>query len=451
MKLFLLFLGLTFIGLAFGSFYYTNIRSADNQAVVSTSTTPVNSIYVYREYGDVFYKNKTQSSYTKISNQKVLIANYASVKTGDGRGYVIFPDNSTITLSSSTEIEINYEPTKISIMQLLGSTYHRVTALATGNKYEIRTPNTLAAIRGTKLAVIYNPIIKRTLVAVTEHSVEVTSTKDDGTMSRAPIMVQERSAAEIQSATSTSKTTTTPTTGGSVTVRPIVEVKEIKNFIDENRLIDKSYDATPQDERRVFIERIIDALQKDTESQGTLPSTTLEIKAETRVETVTRVIQEVTRSEALTSKKTTISIPDTDIVVSSSQKEPVPSLPTVTKVTSSVSTNTEDPKLITLKSFMLTEQRPTATEQAFVDSFYTQYEKLFLVNDPVTYCRNLGSITAQDMVSRLLLITNTAGYILPNQTELITFATELINACNDGSMGAQASKFKIRFDVAYSF
>ena len=95
MKLSYILFGLVLLGLVGGSFYYTNMRHDDMNVTVATSTQMTESIYVYKEYGDISFKNKTASTYTQVPDKKMLIANYSSVKTGDGRGYVIFPDNSS--------------------------------------------------------------------------------------------------------------------------------------------------------------------------------------------------------------------------------------------------------------------------------------------------------------------------------------------------------------------
>ena len=436
MKLSYILFGLVLLGLVGGSFYYTNMRHDDMNVTVATSTQMTESIYVYKEYGDISFKNKTASTYTQVSDKKMLIANYSSVKTGDGRGYVIFPDNSSITLSSSTEIEISYEPTKTSIMQLLGSTYHRVTSLATGNKYEVRTPNTLAAVRGTKLAVTYNPKTKKTFVAVTEHTIEVTQTKEDGSIAKAPVLIQEGNLAEVQSSTSTAQTSSTQL-GGSVTVRKNDEVNDIKILIEENKPLDKEYDKTPLEERKQLMEKIIDSLQKES---STTKSTNegAETKPETRTETVIRVIKQVDTTTRSVEKTLPTTVKEEIKVVTPLQSEVA-----ATKVSEVVSTR----KLIIFTA----SEDPSKEEETFVNSFYTMYERLYLVDDAQVYCKNIGNKSAKEMLASLLTITNQAGYILPDQTELLSFGTDLTNACADGSISNKSSSFKTRFDTAYPY
>lgn len=441
MKLFYIFLGIAVFSLAGASFYYTNLKKEETHFNVATSTPQAESIYIYREYGDISFKNKAASTFTSVTDTKMTIANFATVKTGNGRGYVIFPDNSSIALSTSTEIQISYEPTKISIMQLLGSTYHRVTSLATGNKYEVRTPNTLAAIRGTKLAVIYNPNLKKTYIAVTEHQVEVTPTKEDGTLSNAPVMVQERSLADIQSSTSTPKIgTSTLMSSVKMVMRSNDDVKEIKIFIDENKIIDKAYDKTPLEMRKEFLEKLINSLQK--ESLQTPPSgENSSLKIESRIDILNRVIKQITSTiKTPTSVTPQASVPVT--TAGTNTLTPVKVQP-VTPITIG-----ETKKLVELPTNV---EEFTPEQEDFINSFYITYERYFLVDDPQAYCKRLGTITPKDMVASLLAISNKAGFIMPKQAELSSFATDLVSACADGSIQNKATTFKTRFDVTYSY
>lgn len=440
MKLFYILLGLGLIGLTFGSFYYTNMRKDTVGYTSTTSTSPTESIYVYREYGDVSFKNKTASTYTQVGNEKMLIHNYSSVKTIDGRGYVIFPDNSVITLSTSTEIEINYTPTKVSIMQLLGSTYHRVTTLAKGSTYEVRTPNTLAAIRGTKFAIVYNPTIKKTLVAVTEHSVEVTQTKENGATLRAPVMVQEGSLAEVKSSTSTQTIgTSTSRDGGSVTMKTTSEVLEMKQFIEENKIIDKVYDKTPLDERTKSLEIIIKSLQKVEETSSS------PVTSETRIETVTKVMSTI--KNITPSKTTQETTPITTVPTTPTTKIEVVPTTRVTSTTIIPVVQTQS----SLRELPVSDEELTPADEAFVNTFYTIYERYFLIDTPSSYCIQIKGMSSKDIMTTLLAVTNKAGIILPKQIELTAFATDLVTACADGTLANKASTFKTRFDTTYPY
>lgn len=429
MKVFYTLLGLAIFSLAGFSFYYTNIKKEDSSFKAVTNSSQTELIYIYREYGDVSFKNKTASTFTPVGEEKLTIANHATVKTGNGRGYVFFPDNSSITLSSSTEIEIHYEPTKISILQLIGTTYHRITSLANGNKYEIRTPNTLAAIRGTKLAVSYNEKLKKTYVAVTEHQVEVTPTKEDGTVTEAPVMVLEGSVADIQSSTSTNKTgTTTPPTNQKMIIRLADEVKEIKPFIEENKRIDKEYNNTPNEHKQEFLEKIIN-LQEQKEVDSPLS----EKNPEKQTETLNNIFKEPTT-------ETTQTVPE---VKEQSKKATIKN--------NSLTEATASPTTKTLKDLPLDVEEFTQEQENFIDSFYAVYETYFFVDEPTSYCKRLGTTSAKDMIASLLAVSTRAGYTLNKQTELSMLATDLVAACADGTMGDKVTKFKTRFDTTYPY
>ena len=459
MKQLYILLGLVLFALACTSFYYTNIQSESNKVIVTADDPTKGSIYIYREYGEISFKNKSDTTDTSVGDTKMLVANYTSVKTGDGRGYVVFPDNSSIALSSSTEIEIQYEPTKISIMQRLGSTYHRVTTLTAENKYEVRTPNTLATVRGTKLAVTYNPITKKTYIAVTEHRVEVTKTKEDRTINGAPVMIQEGSLAQIQSATSTPKNASnTREISSTVTIFKNEEIPEIKELINENSSLDQEYDKVPFNARKEFLEKIIHLLSSEkhdvSDISNNLSSSTQNnlSKKETRPEIVTRVLKQSTRKEVT-------SLSTTSVPPSSPSPKLVPTIKTVTDSSApeiqpttggGVSSETAVTARTQLKPYTISED-PTLAEQSFSDTFYNTYERLYLVDDPVSYCTRLGLTSAKSMLSLLTDTTKKAGYLLPKEAELLSFGTDLVSACADGSISSKVQTFKTQFDTTYPY
>ena len=130
-------------------------------------------IYVFVESGNVFVKENKDATYVPVSEKKIAIKTGAYVKTEIGNAHILFPDNSVISLSENSELEINYTKHRISVNQLAGDTYHRVQKLASGNTYEVSTAGTLAAVRGTKFAVRYNAKSKKAKVAVLESVVAV--------------------------------------------------------------------------------------------------------------------------------------------------------------------------------------------------------------------------------------------------------------------------------------
>ncbi len=447
MKQFYFLLFISLIGLASWSFYYSNIQKKSTYSVATTSSLPNEGFYLYREYGEVLFKKLPSDTYTLLTNPKVILTNHVSVKTGDGRGYIIFPDNSSIAISSSTEVEITYTPTKITVQQYSGSTYHRVIQLATKNKYEVRTPNSLSTVMGTKFGIIYNKNAKKTFVIVTEHNVEVTKTKEDSVIMGAPVIAQEGSFVELQSATTTILTGTS--SNEKVTVRNINEDKEVAFFVEENKTIDKEYDAITSTLQRIFLEKMISALQKDAEQKNKdadiayseelnpLP------KIENRTITLKRVLKEISQgssSPIIIKKK-----PETYQETSSS---------------TNVSTTKKYPQEVepqpqsgggTLRNISTLAEELTPEDELFIDSFYNVYEKYYLVEDPTLYCKNIGTISGEGIMSNLLLVTNKANVILPNQPELTLFAQDLVAACKNGTMTAKVADFKAKFDVLYPY
>jgi hypothetical protein len=143
--------------------------------------TPIasgSSINLYKDSGVVYYKKTTSSEYQILSGLSVELTDGAFVKTEAGRAHVIFPDNSLLSIDENTTIQISYSPTKTSIFQTIGNTYHRVNKLQGNSEYEVKTPGTLAAVRGTKFAVSYFPETKTSKVAVTESRVAVSKLRD---------------------------------------------------------------------------------------------------------------------------------------------------------------------------------------------------------------------------------------------------------------------------------
>ena len=299
-------------------------------------------------------------------------------------------------------------------------------------------------MHGTKLAVIYDPIIQRTYVAVTENNVEVTGTYDNGTMNKAPVMVQEGSFAHVQSPIVSSKNaSSTENLLGTVTVGKNEEVPEIKEFISKNSTLDVRYDAAPLVGKKEFIEKAIDSLKEEAPKE--LPT-----------EVTIKTFNEPNKKEPVASK----AVPT---LTSTASPYDTPSKKTAAVLVSS-SSETQPPasggggftvvpvEVVTkqLKSFTLNDTL-SQEEQSFSDAFYTTYEQLYFVDDPITYCKRLGQMSAKSMVSSLTTITEQAGYILPKQDELVSFATDLVAACADESMNNKAQNFKIRFDTAYPY
>src|SRR3990167_4117051 len=83
-----------------------------------------------KETEEVFYK-KDNGEYQQVTVEDTEVPNGSFVKTGEsGLAHVILPDESMISLSKSTEMQINYNSSKTSIIQTLGSVWYRVQKIA---------------------------------------------------------------------------------------------------------------------------------------------------------------------------------------------------------------------------------------------------------------------------------------------------------------------------------
>ncbi len=183
MKKLLLLIG--FVVVLMTLFFY--VYRPASLTYVADNTVPLpeeKAILLYPESGDVSFKLKSDDQFIIATTSPTEIPNGSIIHTDTGRASVLLPDNSSITLAENTEITVNYSPSKVSMYQTFGTTYHRVEKLITGASYQVQTAGTLAAVRGTKFVVSYDKKIKKTKVAVTESKVEVTTiTKATSTVS----------------------------------------------------------------------------------------------------------------------------------------------------------------------------------------------------------------------------------------------------------------------------
>lgn len=423
------------VGLVFGSFYYVNFKK-QNSTYTSKDTTPQNEpLYVYKKSGEMTFKNKSSAVFLPVSETKLKIESSATVKTSDGLGYVLLPDNSSISLASSTEIQITYSQDTIIVTQVSGVTYHRITPRTLGEKYEIKTPNSKSIIHGTKVAVAYNSEQKKTYVAVTEHSVEVTPTKETGEVSNAPVIIQDGSTAYIQSSTSSK---TAPEERGLLTVLDTSEVKELESFLQNNIRTDVGYSTIKLNRTVNSSDAIIDMLTK--EFKGSDTSTTQSPSQETN--TLENKQDNTPTPESQPSSVNTLNVTPTISKSPNTQEDLRPT------EQSQPGVNAENKSL---KEFPLAKDLFSESELSFIGTFYSTYEQNYLVVDPAGYCAKLGSNSPATILNSLLEITNNAGYILPKQQELLTFAGELTSSCKDGTTSAKKQEFMTKFDIHYPY
>lgn len=105
-----------------------------------------------KESGSIEYK--IAGEYTKLDDDEIELPSGSFVKTGDGVAHILLQDNSLISLDNNTEIQLKIENEKTDLLQLAGNTWNRIEKLSSGNGYQVQTPTTIAAVRGTEFGVL---------------------------------------------------------------------------------------------------------------------------------------------------------------------------------------------------------------------------------------------------------------------------------------------------------
>ncbi len=118
-----------------------------------TTAQKILTATLFKESGEVAYKTNLTDQYQMLTQDALQVAPGTYVKTGKGLAHVILPDNSMMSVSENTEVQVNFAESKTSIIQVIGKTFHRVEKILQGNSYEVETPTTLATVRGTVFGV----------------------------------------------------------------------------------------------------------------------------------------------------------------------------------------------------------------------------------------------------------------------------------------------------------
>ena len=380
---------------------------------------------LYKESGEVTYKRPTDISFQTLSTSSVEIPNLTSVRTGSGRGSVLLPNNSLISLSENTEISVNYTDQATSIFQSIGTTYHRVEALISGKTYEVQTPGTLAAVRGTKFAVSYDKVKSITKVAVTENKVSVariqksfvpnSTTTVSTEVKLEEVEVNEGDMAKVIEApvSTTTKIGGKPSKEGNPLLLVVTKIDidiELKTWIDENKrkdlIIDKiKSENTDKSEYRKELENL---LKVDTD--------------------------EVPKKIDFTdTPKPTTPIENKIPVVSTTTKPVIP-------IIKPISTTT--PPVIIKK----------ISEDVFFDKFNTLFVKDFYVENDDKICDL--TINSSAKVKEVSDYAKNSGYVLPDGSadSLLKFGDDITYYCKNGKGDARArTVLQGRFDDEFPF
>ena len=418
--------------------YVYSIKQSMQEEKVSSA-----QIVLYKEYGFITWKENEQAEYKRVTEDETNIPNNAYIKTVEGRGYVLLPDNSSIALDTNTEIRVSYEEKGASIMQFLGSTYHRVEALTLGKTYEVATPNTLASVRGTKLSVKYNSRTNESRIDVTEHVVLVRPIQASST----PISVEEGNSAtvgeETESGTTTGKLI--------LAVRKTNEVTVKDAWLSENQLIDDAVKDKKggSDTFKTIIEKLREVKHEEDTKSGKDTNDPSSTKTETEKNTdrlnrvqkaVERTEKESPKTEHETSKEEASITKDEVKVVTPEKITPTaPTKETVstpTKETTTGTTGDSAPRIVT-----------KIDEDTFFNKFNDLFVNNFYLDENDSPC-NLR-VTALDRVRAVTSYADQSGYSLKSNT-LPDFANAIDAYCVRKDPSAKL-KLQSRFDAEYPF
>jgi hypothetical protein len=384
------------------------LKSNNTESVVYNIETE-QAILLYVESGDVSYKRPGSAEFRQATTSPIEIANQTVVKTGVGRASVLLPDNSNIALDQNTEITINYTKSKTSIYQTLGTTYHRVETLLTGGTYQVQTPGTLAAVRGTKFAVKYDAKTKKSKVAVTEHKVEVSTIPVGSQVTGTTTPPIETMTLEEGSTVTVDVVLKVPTKGESAFKR--IETSkdpEMKVWIDANAKSDIDLERIKSDiqirnnttEIRREIKRVLFDDEVSNNNQDT------EIKTETQEST------ETLRTETTTTVK-----------------------PSTTVTTPPTTTSTTIPVIKKID------------EEQFFNTFNDMFIKYFYLDDVDTACE--ARIVPAERVRLVTTYATQSGYPFSSNT-LLSFAQAIDAYCSQKDASVKI-KLQGRFDEEFPF
>ena len=388
-----------------------------------TSTSEVQNILLYVESGDVTFKITGTQEFKKATSSPIIIPNQTIVHTDIGRASVLMPDNSNISLDKNTEITISYTENKTSIYQTLGTTYHRVEKLLSGATYQVQTPGTLAAVRGTKFAVKYDTKTKKTKIAVTENKVQVsTISKAVGTTTPP---VEETTIVEEGKTVSVAMVVGIPKEG--VSAMQVVETKndaEMRIWVDEQKKEDIQLETIKrgypdEDGFRKEMKRV---LFDDVTSEKTQNDTTSskDVKVEKTSE------NEVTKTNEETVQK---------------NNEPV-----------KVEVKTETPVTKTTQESSVTTETVTPTvkklgEEEFFNVFNDMFMKYFYIDDTDGTC--MVNVTPDERVRFVSSYATASGYPFTSTT-LLSFARAIDAYCSQKDNQIKI-KLQGRFDDEFPF
>jgi|GEM_PF-2750396 len=401
-------IGIALLSLAVATalFFVFTLKKPESVQNVENKISQGETITLYRESGDVFYTN-TSAQEVKltqdVSNAQIFTG--SEVRTLEGSAYVLFPDNSMLSIDKNTTITIEYSKEKVSILQTLGNTYHRVKTLESGQQYEVRTPGTLAAVRGTKFAVLLDAKTKKANVRVTESNVSVKKLDSTKPLREAPVVLEEVVVPEGSQV----DVLDTPTQ----ITRPLVFVamKELDRrdggWMERNEIVDQATDKP--ESRREFIEKMIELSKNEKEG----------MTDKEKIEAFRERVQKFKQERGIEDKPVTegdgskVIIAKQTLLADNAPVLPVKPVPVVVKDAPPVDGDDNLPPL---------DPDASTSNDPFVLEFDRRYDYWFpIYSDKATLCSRVNLLTPEILRARLMAFETNFKGIIPNKDGILTF------------------------------
>ena len=365
-----------------------NVEQVTNGVLVNQNTLRST---VYQEFGIVTIFEGEQVIELNDTLREVQVSTGAKIVTGPkSYAYVIFPDNSMMSLDANTEVVIDVAQGNTSIAQMLGNTYHRVKKLQTDASYEVKTPGTLAAVRGTKFAVELDARIKKSSVKVTESVVQVYKLPETEDFTKATAQTISENVPSVMLLVDTK--VEVPFVG-QLPLQPVTLTLQDRNdgaWMEKNEKINTFFDSVDGDAVQV-IEKMREKRQEARE----------QAKTEGDIERVfmdrLRILRENTA--------------------------PKPSARPIPQVEEKIPAVKDDP---------VTREVIKISQAEFESKFEDVYAKLFPVSTSVDkrqFCTSMANVTATQVRNTVTTLETTHGEQVPNKENLIAFLDQAKKFC----------------------
>lgn len=403
-------------------FFVFTSKTGSNGEPIENGFTDKDMITLYWESGEVFFTNKgVQEAKLDKDSSSAVIQTGSQVRTVEGSAYVLFPDNSMMSIDKNTIVTIEYSKEKVSILQTLGNTYHRVKTLESGQQYEVRTPGTLAAVRGTTFAVLFDNKTKKSNVKVIESKVSVKKLDSTKPLKEAPVVLEEVVVEE-------GSQVDVPDTSIQIT-RPLAPArmgekdKRDGGWMEKNEIVDE---ATEKPEnRREFIEKMIEEVRKqkegmtDKEKMDALRDQVKKFKQEKGIRD--NSVSEEDNSKVLV-VKSAVGV-EGDVVAKPTL------LANETRVDDTPNPLGDDENLPPLDPSMSDSNDP------FVLEFDRRYEYWFpIYSDKATLCSRVNPLTPEILKARLIAFETTYKGTVPNKDGILNFLRALKLFCSSSDI-----------------